>query len=152
MIAANYCMCSDSFSAPPTQFYDLIDYVSWFLSSDSDWMPRKLHAFLLSGMKQWAMWPWQGELSSYTEFRGSEVAGSLTERLHKARSYKTFKLTRAARTDLVERLNFSTRLLALPESGQDLTDRLIHEGFLQAWFEARDERKQQRSGKPKAAT
>lgn len=142
MIAGNYVMCD--MMGPPTQFYDVIDYAAWLLSAASDWLPRHIHAYLLAGMQAWAVWPWSNGLSSYTDFNGSDAAGSLSERLHAARSYKTFKLTRAARADLTERLEFSSRLLRLPESGAELAERMIAEGFIESWFANRDERRRRR--------
>lgn len=144
MIASNYVMCDPVASGPETQFYDVIDYVAWLLSSQSDWLPRHTHAYLLAGMQGWAVWPWSNGHSSYTGFKGGETAGSLVERLHAARSYKTFKLTRAARIDLTERLEFSSRLLGLPESGGELAGRLIARGFIESWFATKDEQRRRR--------
>jgi len=37
----------------PVRCYDHFEYLIWFLTDDSKWLPRKIHDFLLKGMKDW---------------------------------------------------------------------------------------------------
>jgi hypothetical protein len=124
---------------PSARYYDLIDYAVWLLSARSDWLPRPHHAFLLDGMNDWAVWPWSGRHQSYSGYEDQASTGSLSELLFRCRekpqAISSFKLSPEARTDLIDRLSFSASLLDLPETGEELAQRFLHAGFIEAWLD-----------------
>lgn len=127
---------------PDAKVFAIIDYVAWFLSDASDWLPRPHHRFLLLGLKQWAMWPWFGQGrsdDSEYEFPQTEVTGSLHDEMQKAANArrKRFVPTRRAEEDLLTRLEFAKRLLGLPDAPEELVARFKREAFIEEWFAQR---------------
>lgn len=126
---------------PSAAFYDPIDYAVWFLSAKSDWLPRPHHAFLLDGMKSWAVWPWMQGVRNYSGFETEPETGALCDLLddwhQRRRPHSAFELTENAKIDILARLSFSATILDLPESGEQLTRRFIGAGFIDAWFDQR---------------
>ncbi len=128
---------------PTTDAYPTIDYVIWLLSTRSDWLPGQHKAFLLQGMKEWAVWPWFGE-SSDSEYKNSN-AGALSELLHDSANKRRFRLTPSAEEDLRGRIEHSRRILDLPETESELTQRFVSEKIIEACLDARSRRKRKRS-------
>lgn len=121
---------------PEVKFYETVDYVAWFLSDQSKWMPEASRYYLIEGLKDWGVWPWE-QRGSYARdfgFQPGSTTGSLFEALCKARSSRSFRLTRACREDLETRLEFSCKLLGLLESASTVADRFLEHGFIEAWF------------------
>ncbi len=119
-------------SGPPVRFYPTMDYVAWFLSNASSWLPEKVHAFLLEGLKRWGEWLWYHHGSDFAKYDG---AGALSKEMI-ARSRKNRRiLGKRALQDLQSRLAVSARDLNLPESAAELTSRFLNCGFIEAWHE-----------------
>jgi hypothetical protein len=148
-IIANHFVCGGGGGlGPTTRAFPVIEYLLWFLSSRSDWLPRKHHAFLLRGMKEWAVWLWN-EYESDSEYKGAN-AGALQSLLFEFENKKGFRLTKDARADLTDRIAHARLLLSLPENVDLLTNRFLNQGFIEAWFARRsDIRRRQRMSGPK---
>jgi hypothetical protein len=90
-------------------------------------------------MKEWAVWLWMKGVRTDSGYEDEAETGSLFDLLHSLREKRTaissFKLTQEARTDLLKRLSFSAKILALPESGEDLAGRFLQAGFIEAWLD-----------------
>lgn len=140
MLASWFAGNTDPATGPQAQFLDVIDYVAWFLSEKSNWLPRDVHAYLFKGFAEWTVWPWHNDQSPYSGYQAEAETGMLAEQLFKARSFKSFRFTRAARADLTNRLQFASQLLMLPESGSSLTERFVRADLIRSWFEARGRR------------
>ncbi len=126
---------------PECKAFSTIDYAAWFLSSASDWMPRRHHQFLLSGMKEWAMWPWsrsENDGSDYP-FAPALVTGRLFEEIADIPENREtdYRISQDAETDLNTRLEFAASILGLPETASELVTRFKQERFIEAWFEKR---------------
>ena len=124
---------------PPVKVYETIDYIVWFLSEQSSWMPRNVHQFLLEGLKDWAVWCW-GEytLNDYDYgFEPNSSTGSLSHALHHARNFNTFKLTKKCTVDIETRFNHTVTLFGLKESPNILAELFVEAGFIEAWFRKR---------------
>jgi hypothetical protein len=131
-------------SGPPVLYYSHIDYLAWLLSDESLWLPSEIRAFLTKGMAEWDVWIWDTRHSRAEQDFGFEreiFSGAFGEALSKARELRTFRPTAKVRRDLVHRLNFSARLLHLPETGDDLASRILADDFLDAYFNGRSARK-----------
>lgn len=121
------------------QSYEIIDYIVWFLSDQSSWMPKNIHKYLLQGLKEWAAWPWSDRVQSDYNFgfKPSLYSGSLERMLYRAKSYKTFKLTKPCLEDIKTRFNYTINLFNLNETADILAQRFIKEGFIEGWFKRR---------------
>jgi hypothetical protein len=128
---------------PPVKVYETIDYVAWFLSDQSSWMPTWIRRFLIKGLKEWAVWPWHQPTSDIRSLGVEEnpIYGSLTVELVKAlerdksKSGPRIKLSGDALHDLEARMQASAMLLKLEESGAILTQRFLEEQFIEKWVE-----------------
>src|SRR6058998_2293679 len=100
-----------------------IDYLIWFLSSESDWLPGRIHTYLLKGMKDWIVWPnWHDQENWDLGYR-VDFDQSLSAALYRARGVRSFMLTAEAEQDLRQRIAFSTKLQQLPEEPSTLYKR-----------------------------
>ena len=122
---------------PPVRVYETIDYVAWFLSDQSSWMPTRIRRFLTDGLKEWAVWQWHQPTSDIRSLGVEEdpIYGSLLADMHKAKSGPRFKLSENALHDIEARMQASATLLKLTESGAILAKRFLKEKFIEKWFE-----------------
>ena len=140
-VACGFVQGNGAGLGPRTRAYDIIDYAVWFLSKKSSWPPEPQHGFLLQGMRDWAVWEWFEGQSSDSGYRPSSDTGSLGKQLFAASPGKRFVLRRKARSDLKSRLAHSKKLLALPETTDELVELFLDSGYIQAWIEERARRK-----------
>ena len=131
------------------KIYDCIDYIIWFLSSDSRWMPENIRVFLLKGMKEWIVWPWtKYEIinNGVPGYDGSRVAGKLAEFMCRANDLKDFTLTESCIADIKTRINTAIYYIETKDSVDDLYEKFMNEGFIQNWFDFHKKRKNKHSG------
>lgn len=137
-----------SVNGPPVKYYSTIDYLAWLLSESSQWLGSRVRAFLTDGIVEWGVWIWDGNDQSAEINFGYQpdaaVAGSFGEALTKARSIDTVRIGRKARQDLVHRLDFSARLLDLPEGGEQLAALAADPQILHHYFEHRADQRKRR--------
>jgi hypothetical protein len=133
-------------NGPPVKFYSYIEYVAWLLSEQSKWLPEVTRAMLTRGMAEWGVWPWaRGDaMSEDFGFEPDEFTGEFSSLLWETEAHESFVMSRDARKDVVHRLDFSSRLLALPEDGEILAQRLLAPEFLGLYFDKRAQRKKKR--------
>lgn len=123
---------------PPVKYYAVIDYIAWLLSIKSSWMPQQIRQFLLVGLKEWAVW--DSDWGYKIETMGVKLYrdyGALSRSLYRVDSIERFKLTKTAKRDLESRLEISSHLLGLPESGSALAQIFFDNEFIPAWFQCR---------------
>ncbi len=147
MVACGFVQGNGAGLGPHTKAYAAFEYLIWLLSRRSDWLPRLHHAYLLKGMKEWAVWPWLGE-SSDSDY-ASIHAGALGRFLHNLLDEPKHSITMTveAQLDLRERIQYSRQILDLPESTSTLVDRFMAERVIEAWLSEESERKQRHSSK-----
>lgn len=136
MLACTFVDGSDPVGGPEIRFYDYIDYVTWMLSDQSQWLPPKIRDVLIRGMAGWGVWRSYGSGGRAQElgFQGADFTGTFLESLERAKTRKSFRPSVMARRDLEHRLGFSVQLLGLPESGGELAKRLVESEFLDVYF------------------
>ncbi|UVO12346.1 toll/interleukin-1 receptor domain-containing protein [Mycobacterium sp. SVM_VP21] len=126
---------------PAVRYYEYAEYLAWFLSEQSMFLPDRVRCVLTQGMAEWGTWPWSNyELNPLERHFGyirGEFDGRLQEELLAAKSIASLRLSPEARADAIHRLSFSARLLTLPETGETLAERLLAPGFLGAYFGGR---------------
>lgn len=113
---------------PHPKFYDYFEYILWFLSPDSGWLPERIHSYLLQGMKYWCVWE-----SCKQEV--SDIARPLFESLCKAENYKLFKLTTQAKRSVYNWINESLKTLCLNDNPNQIMEKFLNSGFIEANFE-----------------
>ncbi|MFG1815794.1 toll/interleukin-1 receptor domain-containing protein [Kribbella sp. NPDC049174] len=126
-------------NGPPVMYYSHIDYVAWLLSDESRWLPARIRDMLTRGMAEWGVWIWDTRDRRAQEqfgFEMIECSGSFGKSLAEATSQLDFRPTRNVRVDLEHRLHFSSQLLGLPESGEELAARVLDARFLDHYFAA----------------
>lgn len=116
---------------PQVKYYETVDYIFWVLSDESSWAPGVFRSTLLEGFRQWRVWPWYG---------GRRPDGyereDLFEELMTAKEEGLLRpLSQKALADLVARADLAARELVLPEDGQELADRFLSSGLIQAFVE-----------------
>lgn len=129
------CYVQGELNGPPVRLYDQIDYIAWLLSEASSWMPQRIRAFLLKGMKEWAVWPSDLVQMSILEVEPRPDSGAFVKCLHEAKLADSLKLSKAGYRDIQGRLQFAADLLGLPESGTVLTERFLTSGFIEGWLQ-----------------
>lgn len=134
---------------PSPRYYEPIDYIAWLLSESSRWMPEDGHHLLLQGMKEWNVWTWHRAENRFLREFGFEAipaTGELFDWLSESETYANASgLPRGARRDLEHRLALSARLLPLDETGEDLAEQFLSEGFLEEYLGADDRRRRRRA-------
>jgi hypothetical protein len=119
----------------PVKVYETIDYIVWFLSNQSIWIPKKIHKFLLDGFKDWPVWIWYRGYSNYAEeFVENQTTGALFHAMFDAKTFDKFKLTKDCIIDMETRFSYTAKLLGLIETADTLARRFLNSGFIEAWF------------------
>lgn len=142
-ISCSFVQGEDIIGAPPVKFYETIDYVIWFLSTQSSWMPREIHQFLLEGLRRWAVWPWLGTPSINYNFGFEEntstgsLQGAMLNYKFKKKKSGPFKLTKDCLRDIETRFEYAIDLLGLEETVDVLVQRFLEAGFIEAWLRKR---------------
>jgi hypothetical protein len=102
------------------RIYDEIEYIFWLLASDSDWLPCRVRATLIEGLKGRAMW-----------HRGLslEARGAFSDILYKNRR-TALRWTRPIKRDLERLIKDAGRKMGLKAKLGDIADRFIDEDFV----------------------
>lgn len=133
---------------PSVSPYSNTDHAFWLLSSASSWLPKKIHSFLLEGMKSWHVWPW----GDFGMDKGGDWKsnGTLIRALHAGAEGKPFKWSRPIKDDVLHRVELAVKTLKLPDSPEHIMELFINHDFPQEWIkEAMKRRKAQSSGNGK---
>lgn len=123
---------------PKPKFFDYFEYVVWFLSSDSAWLPKKIHSFLLRGMKEWRVW-----VSCESEV--FDITQPFFDALYKAKSYKSFKFSIEAEKSLLMWITASLETLGLNDNPSEIMHKFIKFGFIQTYVDKRLNRNRRKS-------
>ena len=114
----------------PVRVYEVVDYLVWFLSNQSSWIPKEIHKFLLEGFKEWPAWCWAPNQST----------GALFCAMCDAKTFDKFNLTKPCLHDIETRFNCTVNLLGLGETTESLAQRFIRSGLIEGWFKRSKER------------
>ncbi len=82
---ANFYVQGEMFG-PTSKCFEHFDYVIWFLSHDSSWLPDKSREFIIEGVREWAVW-----FSLHQQF---DRKNAFVDTLITARSATTFRFTK----------------------------------------------------------
>lgn len=112
---------------PTPKYYEIFDYLVWFLSFDSGWLPKEVHEFLIDGMKKWAVWISSGDVIW-------DTAREFFHKLVGAKSLRTFKLTPKAKDELLKCFSKSLEILKLKDDPIRIRDKFLQEEFIEEYF------------------
>lgn len=132
-LACNFVM--GDLMGPEVKAYATIDYCAWLPSSESDWVPTRIHDVLTQGMLDWPVWAkWvdSGLIASSDEDRDS------FDRFLEA-GERDDRDTMAAL--MAERLLKSVREIGLPEDSSEIAKRMVDAGFIDAWLQRNADRR-----------
>lgn len=139
---------------PSCKLYSTFDYVVWLLSTASAWMPQRVREFLITGMREWAMWYWTESLESLEYDLGLECypgRGEFFNALFHRKFRSSGGVRGAARADLLKRIRVSVDLLGLPDPCEVLAQRFLSEGFVEAYIRKRSATSRKQKVKRKQA-
>ncbi|MBI4650157.1 hypothetical protein HY745_02510 [Candidatus Desantisbacteria bacterium] len=131
-IACNFVQ--GKMGGPETQYYEIFEYIIWLLSSDSNWLPKEIHNFLLDGMKEWNVW-----ISSYQQIQNYDR--KFINSLYKAKSHKTHKLTEKTKHSLLQWVKHSLFILNLNDNPNIIMDKFFSYCFIEAYLKEKFKRK-----------
>jgi TIR domain len=115
---------------PKPKFYRIFDYLVWFLSADSEWLPRPVRELLRRGMREWTVWN--------TDYNGERP---FSQQLWKAQERGVFEFTPQSRKDLLALVRDSLAALGLSDNPRDIMKLFIDLGYIDYYVENRSARK-----------
>ena len=129
----------DIFS-PEVKYYEIFEYLIWFLSSDSEWLPKRIHDFLLDGMKKWTVWI-PVDLNTY------EKAKDFSRSMIGAKSYREFKMTTRVKSSLLNGISSALKALRLKDNPKKIMNKFLEEKVIETYFEENKRRHRKNKGK-----
>ena len=117
---------------PECKAYDIVDYLVWLLSDDSQWLPPVIRRVLTQGIKEWGVWIWTGYPEEYRELDISKR--HLYEAIDRL---KPDALPKAVMADIHDRFEATRRLLDLSTDTEVLVERFMAESFIQDYHSER---------------
>jgi len=127
-IACTYFSGNGGGIGPSTRRYDMIDCVIWLLSANSKWLPTKVRAALLKGMKEWGVWDWSS--SSRSGFEKNEYTNKFHLELIRNKS-KDFTPSAEALKDMETRFAHAAHILDINEPAEELMKKFLNYGFVE---------------------
>lgn len=112
--------------------YDFFDYLIWFLSSSSQWLPENIRQTLKNGFFDWNVWIWQSWTPPpESRLQDDKRLGTFSHAMYEAMLGKTkFKMNDSTFFDLQTRVDSAKRTLKLAEPVAELCDRFLEGGFI----------------------
>jgi len=135
-------------NGPRVQYYETIDYLFWLLSSASEWLPDRVRDVLTAGLRETQKWAHQSREGSV------EIEERLLTAIQTSDAVdETLPRTPATAEIVTDLARVSAEELALPESAEDLADRLFNLGRLdeRSARRARARRRQTRQPAPRGS-
>lgn len=141
--------------SPTSREYPVFEYLAWFLSDVSTWLPNRVRTFLIEGMRTWPSWVWGRVLEPSERAMGMEEykkKGALQRCVYEAIRTGEIVLPEAARIDLETRIGIAQRILGLPEKPEMLLERFLAGKFIEGYVETIRGYQRRRRGKPRKKT
>ncbi len=128
---------------PSPKVYDHFEYLIWFLSKDSSWLPEKIRNFLIEGFRDWNVWSWSSVPQRHPQnIEKSEFTGSLQHQIFQtAKNGSSFSISLSSLEDLKERIKWSLQILEINDDIDELTEKFIVGGFIESLIHEIRERK-----------
>ena len=120
---------------PSPKYYEIFEYLIWMISSDSEWLPPGIHAFLIDGMAQWAVW------ISSKRTDPNHTKNAFLSALFKTGTFSRFRLDKSAKTDLQTWIKESLRRLQLNDNPTLVMESFLSHRFIELFYEAKKRRR-----------
>jgi hypothetical protein len=130
-IACNFVQ--GQLGGPEPKYFETFEYLIWFLTSDSNWLPERIHNFLLVGMRDWIVWP------SYENSKDSSNDDFL-DQLWKVENFNDFKLTKKAKISLLNWIEHSLCILRVNDDPNRILAKFLSYGFIEGYYNKRSKR------------
>ena len=128
---------------PSPKVYDHFEYLVWFLSNDSLWLPEKIRDFLIEGFRDWNVWTWDFIPNHHPQnIKESKSTGLLLHQIFQtAEDGSSFTISRSSLEDLRERISWSLQILEIHDDINGLIDKFISGGFIESFIKEMRKRK-----------
>jgi TIR domain len=112
--------------------YEYFDYLIWFLSASSKWLPENIRSTLKTGFYSWDVWIWRGwNPSKASGLQSDERLGTFAHAMYESMvADKEFRMTEETLFDLRTRLEATIELLELQESVDELCSLFLEGDFI----------------------
>lgn len=124
--------------SPEVKYYEIFEYLIWFLTKDSSWLPDKIHKFLLQGMREWAVW------LPFSHRRENKYSDVFSNTMVNAKSYKSFKVTKEVEKSLLFHIKYALQKIQSKEKPDLVLGRFLKVGIIEAYFEENRKRNKKR--------
>jgi hypothetical protein len=121
--------------SPEVKYYEIFEYLIWFLTKDSSWLPDNVHKFLLQGMKEWVVW------LPFSHRRENKYSDMFSNAMVSAKNYKSFKVTSEVEKSLLFHIKYALQRIQSREDPNLIMGRFLKEGIIEAYFEEHRKRK-----------
>ncbi|MFV0400731.1 MAG: TIR domain-containing protein [Oscillospiraceae bacterium] len=135
------CYCEGGNYNAHVNGYQTIDYLLWFLSDQSTWLPEHMRSYILEGFRS-LHWLWYEHPNSFLKGIANMdcadedvLSGCLAYTLQNANSYQEFTMSPDCVDDLKKRIAKAKRRFGFSESIDELYQRFLAKGFLQSYFQ-----------------
>lgn len=113
---------------PHCKHYEVFDYLVWFLSTDSKWLPKDICKFLIKGMREWSVW------QTSINFRSRDDGYLFIDKLFEYENAKQIKEDKKAISSLKQLINHSLNVLEIRDDSDEILSKFIHEKFIEQHF------------------
>ena len=115
---------------PSPKAYNHLDYLVWFLSRDSEWLPAEVRHLLQRGMREWDVWASGSDAASVGE-------RPFFRQLWAARESGRFTFTPDGRDDLLAVVTDSLEALGIEDDPADVLHSFLAGGYIEYFVENR---------------
>ena len=132
---------------PHVSPFEEAEHLFWLLSAQSNWLPNNIHSYLLSGLLSANNWTWSGFGSDKGGLWKSN--GSFESDLHTCIDKKRqFQWKKSTTDDCMHRIKAAIDILKLPETVQEIFDKVVELDLPNIWIKSRIEldKKRKRKG------
>jgi len=138
---------------PHVSDYGGADHLAWLVSEKSNWLPPRIHELLLDGLARTPRRWWWTEGERRPVFVDWECAGEAYRAMGRAFTSGSYRWTPKVRDDWLKRLQVAVELLQLPETPEELLDRLRSARVIERTIaaDAAERRTMRASRRPRAA-
>jgi hypothetical protein len=126
---------AEMFGPPVSPFCEAV-HVVWLLSRASSWLPERIRAALIEGLRIGTLWFRQDDDNGSPTWK---THGALFDALYDAKEKKKpFKWTPASEDDWLHTIAMAVRRLSLPETPTNLFEAFKGAGFVEAFLARRE--------------
>jgi len=148
--SVSYAYFHGGMFGPDVSAYDGADHLAWLLSEKSNWLPARLHELLLDGLaRRPELWWWFERSSGGDRSFDWDSADEARKAMDRALKSGSYRWTARVRDDWLRRLAGAVEVLQLPETPQELLDRVRSAQVIERAIESGRDEQPKRHSSPK---